>query len=790
MNEHALNVLGFRETLDLIAGQAAGPLGAADVRARRPATDVARITAELQRVEEMQLFLRRSSWTAPAAPDLTQQLRTLAIEGSVWDASALLDGANLIGFAREARRAILEHGEQHSILAGLARDLVQLPREEERIRAAIDEGGEVRDTASRELAGIRREMRGARARIIEKLEQYMASLPPRFQVSDASVSIREGRFVVPVRREGRAEVGGIVHDESATGGTLFIEPPVAIELMNRLRELELAEAREVQRILRELTGLLRPHADALQASFATLIELDSLCARAKFASRYDAVRPEILPAGTREYRVYVGYHPYLLATDSNVVPFDLTLAEDERTLLVSGPNTGGKTVLLKAIGLISALSQSGFIPPVAAGTRLPVFNDIFADIGDEQSIEASLSTFSAHLKNIREILDSADRTSLVLMDEVGSGTDPAEGAALAQAVLVELTGRGAMTVATTHLGALKQLATEGSGVVNASLQFDAVELRPTYRLQKGIPGRSYGLAIARRLGFPPDVLARAEDFLPRSERDAAQLLLELEEKDRAISAALQEAEEARATAIRLRQELDEREVQVRRREKDAERRARQQARDIILASREQVENTIRSLREQVAAAASSSALEQAAREARRNIEEFARRQLDRMPEEESEPAVAGGALAAGARVRIRATGAIGHVLEVRDGKVVVETGGLRMSVAANALEVLPETEAPRKPRVSAAKWTAPEFHAASEIDLRGLRAEEVASQLEPAVDAAILAALPSLRIIHGKGTGALREVVSEILRRDPRVRTFRAGGIGEGGTGVTVAEFE
>jgi len=790
MNEHALNVLGFRETLDLVAAEAASPLGASDVRARRPATSVAEITAELERVEEMQLFLRRSSWAVPAVPDLTQQLRTLVIEGSAWDAPTLLDCATLIGNARDARRAILEHEADHPILAAIARTLVQLPREEERIRAAIDDDGSVRDSASRELAEIRREMRGARSRIIEKLEQYVANLPARFQVSDASVSIRDGRFVVPIRREGRTEVGGIVHDESATGGTLFVEPPVAIELMNRLRELELAEAREVQRILRELTGMLRPHAADLQASFDALIDIDSLSARAKFAIRYGAVRPEILPAGTREYRVHVGYHPFLLATGTNVVPFDLALHDDERTLLVSGPNTGGKTVLLKAIGLISALAQAGVLPPVAAGTRLPVFNDIFADIGDEQSIEASLSTFSAHLKNIREILEHADDTSLVLMDEVGSGTDPAEGAALAQAVLVELTGRGSMTVATTHLGALKQLAVEGSGVVNASLQFDAVELRPTYRLQKGIPGRSYGLAIARRLGFPPDILALAEEFLPRSERDAAQLLLELEEKDLAITAALAEAEAARATALALQKELDEREVLVRRREKDAERRARQQARDIILAAREQVESTIRSLREQVAATPEPAALEQAARAARRNVEEFARRQLERMPEDEEAALEGGGALAEGARVRIRATGATGQVLEVRDGRIVVETGGLRMTLAAAALEVLPATAAQQKQPVAAPKWTAPEFHASSEIDLRGMRAEEVASQLEPAVDAAILAALPSLRIIHGKGTGALRQVVTEILRRDPRVRSFRSGGIGEGGTGVTVAEFE
>src|SRR5690606_14321778 len=417
-NAHALGVLQYPEALGLVARFAASPLGAAAVRALEPSDARAWVEAELRRVDQMAAFLLASQeWVAPMVPDLRARLRLLAVEGSVWEGAALRDAGELLRSARSTRRALLRFADDYPLLAEVAGRLLTaggeaaderdtrrlLEAEEQAIRKAIDDAGHVRDDASPELARLRREIRTARLRIVERLEQYMASLPDRIRVADASVSVREGRYVIPVRREGRGEVGGIVHDESASGYTLFVEPPVAIELMNRLRELELAEAREVQRILRELTQKLRPHRDALQSTLDALIEIDSLYARARYALEYNGRRPEIVPRGVEEYVVVQGYHPLLRAGPDPVVPFDLTLHPEERTLLVSGPNTGGKTVLLKAIGLISLMAQAGIIPPVGQGTRLPLFADVFADIGDEQSIEASLSTFSAHLKNLREI---------------------------------------------------------------------------------------------------------------------------------------------------------------------------------------------------------------------------------------------------------------------------------------------------------------------------------------------------------------------------------------------------
>ncbi|MGD8279485.1 MAG: endonuclease MutS2, partial [Gemmatimonadota bacterium] len=531
MNRHALDVLQFGDALDQVARFAVSAPGAAAVRGLEPSDAPAWITDELGRVDETRRFLvRTGAALVPPIPDLKQAFRHIAVEGSSLEAIVLRDVAVLLSGAAATRRAIQA---ESAAFPGLARigSRLQAPRGlEDAIRAAIDDAGEVKDNATRALARLRREIRGTRGRLVQKLEQFMAALPDRIQVADSSVSLRDGRYVIPVRREGRVEVGGLVHDESATGQTLFMEPPLAIEAMNRLRELEREEMREVQRILQQLTDSLRPHREALQETLSALIELDSLYARARYAAGIDGHCPDLVD-GSGGFEVVNGRHPLLLATDAAVVPFDLRLDPEERVLLISGPNTGGKTVLLKAIGLLSALTQAGVIGPVGDGTRLPVFTDVFADIGDEQSIEASLSTFSAHLRNQREVLENAGAGTLVLMDEMGSGTDPVEGAALARSILLELVARGALTFATTHLGELKALAAESPAVVNASLQFDAAELRPTYRLAKGVPGRSYGLAIARRLGLPGTVLARAEAAMPKGERDLAVLLDEMEQKD-------------------------------------------------------------------------------------------------------------------------------------------------------------------------------------------------------------------------------------------------------------------
>jgi DNA mismatch repair protein MutS2 len=792
MNPHALNVLEYREALDLVARFASSGLGAEAVRALSPSDDPAWIEPELARVEEMRGFLRGDSgWQVPAIPDAREALRKLRVEGSVLEGTQLRDVGVLLTGSRTTRRALAQNASSLPYLALIAGGLVEREKDEAEIGRTVDEAGLVRDEASPALYRLRREIKSARGRLVERLASYMASLPPHHQVSDASVTVREGRYVIPVRREGRGEVGGIVHDESATGATLFIEPPVAVEMMNRLRELEAEEAREVTRILREMTARLRPLQPELVASLGALVALDSLYARARYALRVDGRAPRMLEAGTEEYVVAGGSHPILLARSAEVVPFDLRMDRGERTLLISGPNTGGKTVLLKAIGLISLLAQSGIVPPVGPGTRLPVFKDVFADVGDEQSIEASLSTFSAHLKNLREVLDGADWQSLVLTDEIGSGTDPQEGAALARAVLVELTRRSCFTVATTHLGQLKLLATDEPGIINASLQFDAERLQPTYRLLKGVPGRSYGLAIARRLGLEPRLLAEAEATLPQGERDVAKLLLELEAKEQRFADQNDLLARRLAETEALRETLEARELELKQKERDAERRARQQARDLLLQSRAEVEAAIREVR----GAADAAQLDDAARAARRRVEEAATRQREKQPAERGRAVKPrrGQALALepGVRVRIESLGRTGTVVELRDGKVMVEAGSMRLTLPRDDLTPLPagdqEAQAPR-PRPSAGYLNA-SSDARPEVDLRGMRPDEVDVVLGRAMDSAIMAGLPSFRIIHGKGTGALRAHVRKLLESDRRITVARPGELFEGGTGVTVVEF-
>jgi DNA mismatch repair protein MutS2 len=791
MNPHSLTVLEYRGALDRVARLASSPSGAASVRALEPAVDPDAINGELAVVGELMALLARDErWAMPAIPEMGDALSRLRVAGSVWDAGTLRHAAVLARSSAYARRSLRAEAGRAPRLAAEAEGLADLGRLADRVERAIDEDGQVRDDASPDLARLRREMSGARSRIVARLTSFAASLPPQHQVSDASISIREGRYVVPVRREGRGEVGGIVHGESGTGATLFIEPPVAIEMMNRLRELEADEAREVHRILRELTAELRPHREELASSLERLVRIDSLYARARYAAQVEGSVPEMLPAGTEEYEVVQGRHPLLVATAERVVPFDLRMDRGERTLLISGPNTGGKTVLLKAIGLISLLAQSGVVPPVLQGTRLPVFAAVFADIGDEQSIEASLSTFSAHLKNLRETLEEADAGALVLIDEIGSGTDPVEGGALAQAILLELTRRSAFTVATTHLGQLKLLATENPRVVNASLQFDAERLAPTYRLVKGLPGRSYGLAIARRLEMPEAVLAEAEAALPEGERDVAKLLLDLEAKEQRVSELSANLERQIAETESLRARLEEREGELRHREEDAERRARQQARDLLMQSRQEVEAAI----QQVRAAADQDGLQEAARAARRRVEEAAPRQREKTPEAPRRDRPGREVrLEVGVRVRVESLGRTGRVIEVRDGKAMVEAGGIKLLLPQADLTPLPADdqapESPRPRRRGGADYVTADMEAGIEVDLRGLRVDELELKLGRALDSAIMAGLPSFRIIHGKGTGALRSQVQELLKADPRISTVRPGERFEGGTGVTVVEF-
>lgn len=835
MNAHALAILEFPRLLAVVAGRAHSGPGAAAVRALAPVTDRAMVEAEHRRVEAMRALVASDlGWPAEPIPDLGTPLQRLRIEGLGWSALELLQAAVLLRTSRRTRDALRDPRRPLVIVAvlrALAEALVDLRAVEEGITRAIADDGTVKDDASPALRRLRRELRQAEGELVRLLEREMGRLEPHHQVADLSVTMRNGRWVIPVRREARGYVGGIVHDASGTGATIFVEPPAAVEFGNRVRELEIEAQREEERVLRELTESLRPYAPELRGAYEALVALDSLQARARYALESHCAPIEV-GAPADGVRVVDGRHPLLLARGIAVVPFDLTLDPGERTLLVSGPNTGGKTVLLKALGLMAAMVQAGIPAPVGATSRLPVFDDLFADVGDEQSIEASLSTFSAHVKNLAEILAGATADSLVLVDELGSGTDPAEGAALGGAILEALTRRGTLTLATTHLGQLKLLATEVPGVVNASLQFDAVALAPTYRLLKGVPGRSYGLSIARRLRLPDEVLEAAEGRLPRGERDLAVLLADVEARE----AQLQERErlaEREQDKLRARTAtVADREAKVREKEREAERLARQGARRYLLEARAQVEGAIAELRARAVAAqeaqeaqARAATLEEAARQARRAVEEAAaaqsaalqeaerrarqaavrRLERGRPPQGGESPAASPTAAPTAAPARPRRVrpdaplapgdavlvgtldGKRGRIVACKGEEARVLVGSLTVTVP---LRTLVRTDAPPPPPVRVSLHGAiPEEVLQREVDLRGLRVDELPDRLYGAVDSAVRADLRELRIIHGKGTGALRARVAELLKKDTRVTAMRLGAWNEGGDGVTVAEL-
>jgi DNA mismatch repair protein MutS2 len=496
------------------------------------------------------------------------------------------------------------------------------------------------------------------------------------------------------------------------------------------------------------------------------------------------------------------------------VPFTLNLEPDESLLLVSGPNAGGKTVLLKSIGLLSAMAQSGIVPPVADGTVLPCFSDFFAVIGDEQSIDASLSTFSAHLVNLRQILETAGGRSLVLVDELGSHTDPEEGAALAAVVLERLVGQTGLTVATTHLGALKALAGERPGIVNASMEFDSEEIRPTFRFRRDRPGRSYALQIADRLGMPPELLAAARDRLSDLDRAMDELLADLESRQAELEALMRVAETREVELAREGEALAARRTLIERREAELERSARRAEEKYVRAARTRVEDAVGRLEEEYAVVLSElrsktaevpiarvrSADEEltAAKRAARSVVERAVREAGNRPETARE-AEALPALAPGVKIRIRGLNRVATVEEVRGDRVTLDAEGLRLTVPATELEAIERLDettgedrvagGPETGRRASTAEVRPVIHARAEVDLRGLRVDEVEPALLPAIDAAIVADLPALRIIHGKGTGAVRAEVKALLEGDERIPNHRPGGPGEGGEGVTVIEF-
>ena len=684
-------------------------------------------------------------------------------------------------------------------LGELRGELDDAPQLRERIERSVDESGEVLDSASSELAAIRKRLRTAQDRVRERLNAMLRASDMASVIGEAIVTVRAGRYVIPIRAEAKGRVKGIVHDQSASGATLFVEPLSVVELNNTWTQATLDEAREVERILDELSREVEARSESLSASLDALARADLWMARARLGSQMDAVRPQ---PSADALELLSARHPLL---GGGAVPIDLRLGErfGYRAMVVTGPNTGGKTVSLKTLGLLVLMHQAGLRVPAADGARLPVFRRVMADIGDEQSIAQSLSTFSSHLRNVVRFVDVADGESLVLLDEIGAGTDPAEGSALAMAIVERLLAAGATVAATTHYAELKTFAQEHPLVTNASVAFDVQTLRPTYRLEIGLPGKSQAFAIAERLGLPGAILDDArsrlaaehvtmEETLAAIARAEEQRNTELEEARRARQAAEEERGLARSGVGRARREAAQLLAE-----------ARQAADEMLARTEREVAEVRRELTRQrnlsgararsAQPTPAAAAFDELAERAARARTEVSRAAPAAPEQDEQEPTGERLQPRVGLWGRSTTLGRVGRIVEVsgRTGRVTLETDGPRIVVPADDVEVVPEPIRGPTPRDLEAEELRRRAAAriSPRLDIRGERVEAAMEQLSGYLDEALLAGLDEAVILHGAGTGALRRAVREYLAEHPRVRSTRPGRKEEGGDQATVAEL-
>ncbi len=810
MDAKTLQVLEFPKVLERLARHTVFAAGRARALALQPTGSLRRARALQDETSEARLLLaQHPEITLRGVRDIRAAVED-ARRGIILAPDALLAIKATLARARDLRRSLTRHQQIVPRLADLAALLPPPLGLVDAIARTIDEKGNIPDNASPTLARVRADILLARQRLTRRLERMVRdpAIVPLLQ--EALVTQRGGRYVLPLKAEFKGRLPGIVHDRSASGATLFVEPLPIVEINNHLRELERAEAQEIRRLLAALSREVALHAETLLQAVETLARLDVIFARGHLAEAMDAVRPRLLPLRPMEedpaaeapraaatLRLYAARHP-LLPPD-RVVPIDLVLDDHTLALVITGPNTGGKTVTLKTAGLLVAMAQSGLHIPAEEGSALSVFHDLFADIGDEQSIEQSLSTFSGHLRNIVRILRRADHRSLVLLDELGAGTDPQEGAALARAILDYLVRRSVTTLVATHYPELKLYAQATPGVVNASMAFDPRSLKPTYRLVIGLPGRSNALEIARRLGLPEEIIAAARAGFHPDELQADALIDEIHRQRRLARQERRRAEKARRRAETLRSRLNRRLARIEEERRRLLEATQSQAQDEIAALQDEIRDLRRRLRrllppeEAMAAQSALRAAEKQARDLQARAEEALAAVQDETVAPEPPPAATPPPpLTVGARVHVERLGATGTVAaldtEAEEAEVIV--GALRVRTPLRHLRVL----APPAPQGAPAREETPAVPAAPspglELDLRGLAADEALERLDKYLDQAYLAGLPFVRIVHGKGTGRLRTPVRDALAHHPHVRSWEPGLPQEGGDGVTVAKLD
>jgi len=805
MDDKTLQTLEYYKILERVAGYTAFPASTEMARALRPSIDLDEARSlQAETSEAVQLLIVHADLTIGGARDVREFVQ-LAQRGGVLTPTDLLDVKSTLVAARTLARTFERLEAQYPHLFAIVSQLPPPMGVIDSITKAISERGEILDSASEKLSSIRHNLQVARDRLFSKLQRMVSDPKNAPILQEALITQRDGRYVLPLRAEFKGRMRSIVHDQSASGATLFVEPLAVVELNNQNRELQLAERDEERRILTELSGQVSQRGDEIIHTVEVMAELDLVLARAKYAEAISATEPVLraipeTPGGRHPgsvIRLNQARHPLL--NPKTVVAIDVELDEQTYALIVTGPNTGGKTVTLKTVGLLALMAQSGLHIPAHSGSEISLFETIYADIGDEQSIEQSLSTFSGHITNIIHILDHADSHSLVILDELGAGTDPQEGAALARAILTNLLERGITTLVTTHHPELKAFAHAVPGVVNASVEFDLDTLRPTYHLTVGLPGRSNALAIARRLGMPDAIIDSARQEIDPNDLRAEDLLNEIHHQRDLSRRARTEAEQARQEADHLRAELFQRLDKI----EDERRQILEQARQETEREVEQLQDEIREARRALTRARQPLEALRTVEETADALEEVVEKPVERIQPDVGLPVRR--AVRLGDKVKIRSLNTQGVVTSLSSEEAEVQVGMLRVRSRLSELEPVGsipeaarsvEARQTKKPPVQGSsenqKKTVEEVLPASpgmELDLRGRRADEALDELDRYLDAAYLSGLPFVRIIHGKGTGKLRQVVRQALNQHPQVKSYESGAENEGGDGVTIAKM-
>jgi DNA mismatch repair protein MutS2 len=786
MDAHTIRVLEFGKVLSLVARYTSGQVGRDCVLGLEPLDDPDQIDSRLDMIGEMKALIEWEkspplSDVPPAGPVLART----RVPGAVLEASSLQEVASLAACARSVRRFLDQQSKVAPGLWNLASGLRELRDLEKKIGAAIDDDTSIKDGASPRLKKIRQEKTRISSRLDSVLSAMLARSDVQKHLREGLVTLRNGRYVIPVTAASRGRIEGIVHDTSQSGQTVFIEPMATVELNNTLRSLELEEKDEIVRILAELTDAVASRAGELSVDLEILTQIDVILAGARFAVEYGCSRPGLNTEGRTVIKA--GRHPLLVETfrkagGDQAVPLDVSVGEDYRALLITGPNAGGKTVALKTIGVLTLLTRTGFWVPCGDGTEIGLYRKVYVDIGDEQSIELSLSTFSSHMKNIIGILEKSGPDTLVLLDEVGAGTDPSEGAALARTLIEDLVDRGATLVATTHHMSLKVFAHDHSLLENASMEFDSGDLRPTYRLIQGIPGASHAFEIAARLGLGAGLLERARTYCGEERVRFEELTRDLLERIRRIRSEEATLDGKRRKADQVLAEYEERLARVEEYDRQVRKEALKEARSVVEEARRRVKEMVRDLRKREHRPEEAHRVEKEIRHESSRLRE----EIDRIEasEEVGEPL---GEIALGARVFVRPLGKDGMILSEPDarGRVEVVVGALKIQVDSGDLYA-PREKAPR-PQKGGVEFEPKEVP--SEISVRGMTAEEALEAVDKYLDDAILCGYSTVKIVHGKGMGILSRRIAELLAGHPRVEGHRLGGLGEGGTGVTFVKL-